>query len=263
MEQDNRLTTSTWKTSRNGLIKISESTLEVTGLSTAEAIKKGTMMTTVNRYYPSQLKMFLLGEIVRVVRAVEAKVTLRDNDEIKDVVKELVQAFPTLRMEEMRQVFDGMIFGKYGKYYERLKAAEFMEAFRQHEASEERVQAFETAHKRTSYAVAVHSPDELQAVLKECVKRGYTLRKDNTTKGQEVRVMYVVIDGGVFDYEVQADLEVVSVQKFTAPVDYTKAGQQIQARQESNGNKLRKALHVDPKVMAEYMMSKPSDTFKL
>lgn len=197
-----------------------------------------------------------------MVHRVAAKTTVEDEIEYVEIAREIYRNFPTLRIEEMEEVFNGMIFGKYGKYYERLKAAEFMEAFRQHEASEERVQAFETAHKKTAYAVAVHNPDELKAVLKECVKRGYVLRKDNTTKGQEVQVLYVVIDGGVFDYESLTELEVVSVKKFTAPVDYTKAGQQIQARQESNGNKLRKALHVEPKVMAEYILNKPSDTFK-
>jgi hypothetical protein len=242
---------------------VTGTSLRVKPLEVADAIKNGTLMRKVASAAPFVFSAWMVAHVLRVVDRLEAKTTVRGEDEAKEIAREIYRTFPTLRIEEMEEVFNGMIFGKYGKYYERLKAAEFMEAFRQHEASEERVQAFETAHKRNAYAVAVHNPDELQAVLKECVKRGYTLRKDNTTKGQEVQVMYVVIAGGVFDYEVSTELEVVSVDKFTAPVDYTKAGQQIQARQESNGNKLRKALHVDPKVMAEYMMSKPSDTFKL
>jgi len=71
--------------------------------------------------------------------------------------------------------------------------------------------------------------------------------------------MYMVIDGTAFDYEVSTNFDVMTVAKFTAPINYTKAGERIEARVMTNGEKLRKALHVDTKVMGEYIMSKPTN----
>lgn len=233
--------------------------LEVSPLSIPEAVKNGTLFRSISTTHPVQVKRWVLVQLARVVHRVAAKTTVEDEVEYVEIAREIYRQFPTLRIEEMQEVFDGMIFGKYGKYYERLKAAEFIDAFKQHEASEQRIAAFEQRHKRQPYAVAVHSPAELEQALKECVKRGYSLRKDNTIKGAAVDVMYMVIDGTAFDYEVSTNFDVMTVAKFTAPINYTKAGERIEARVMTNGEKLRKALQVDTKVMGEYIMSKPTN----
>ena len=238
---------------------MTSSTIEVRPLPIAEAIKNGTMMRKVAQSSNIAYSAWVVGNLIRVVDRVEAKTTIRNDEDYLEIAREIYRQFPTLRIEEMQEVFDGMIFGKYGKYYERLKAAEFIDAFKQHEASEQRIAAFEQRHKRQPYAVAVHSPSELEQALKECVKRGYSLRKDNTIKGAAVDVMYMVIDGTAFDYEVSTIFDVMTVAKFTAPINYTKAGERIEARVMTNGEKLRKALHVDTKVMGQYIMSKPTN----
>lgn len=216
-------------------------------------------MRKVATLFPDVFGLWVATQIMRVVHRIEAKTTIHDHNEAKEIGREIYRQFPTLRIEEMEEVFNGMIFGKYGKYYERLKAAEFIDAFKQHEASEQRIAAFEQRHKRQAYAVAVHSPAEFEQALKECIKRGYNLRKDNTIKGATVDVMYIVIEGLVFDYEASTNLDVMSVDKFTAPINYTKAGERIEARVMTNGERLRKTLHVDTKVMGEYIMSKPTN----
>ena len=238
---------------------MTSSTIEVRPLPIAEAIKNGTMMRKVAQSSNIAYSAWVVAHLIRVVDRVEAKTTIRNDQDYIEIGREIYRQFPTLRIEEMEEVFNGMIFGKYGKYYERLKAAEFIDAFKQHEASEQRIAAFEQRHKRQSYAVAVHSPAEFEQALKECLKRGYSLRKDNTIKGATVDVMYIVIEGLLFDYEASTNLDVMSVDKFTAPINYTKAGERIEARVMTNGERLRKALHVDTKVMGEYIMSKPTN----
>ena len=234
--------------------------LRVKPLDVAEAVKHGTLMRKVATAAPLVFSAWIVAHVLRVVDRLEAKTTVRGEDEAKEIAREIYRNFPTLRIEEMEEVFNGMIFGRYGKYYERLKAAEFIDAFKQHEASEQRIAAFEQRHKRQAYAIAVYSPAEFEQALKECLKRGYSLRKDNTTKGATVDVMYIVIEGLLFDYEASTNLDVMSVEKFTAPVNYTKAGERIEARVMTNGERLRKALQVDNKVMADYILNKPSNT---
>jgi len=237
---------------------VTSSTIEVRPLPIAEAIKNGTMMRKVAQSSNIAYSAWVVGNLIRVVDRVEAKTTIRNDEDYLEIAREIYRQFPTLRIEEMQEVFDGMIFGKYGKYYERLKAAEFIDAFKQHEASEQRIAAFEQRHKRQAYAVRVTSTDELREVLRECIKRGYKLRKDHTTKG-ESKELFLVIDGTEFDYVTETDLVTMDAIKFTAPINYTKAGERIEARVMTNGERLRKALQVDTKVMGEYIMSKPTN----
>ena len=237
---------------------MTSSTIEVRPLPIAEAIKNGTMMRKVAQSSNIAYSAWVVGNLIRVVDRVEAKTTIRNDEDYLEIAREIYRQFPTLRIEEMQEVFDGMIFGKYGKYYERLKAAEFIDAFKQHEASEQRIAAFEQRHKRQAYAVRVTSTDELREVLRECIKRGYKLRKDHTTKG-ESKELFLVIDGTEFDYVTETDLVTMDAIKFTAPINYTKAGERIEARVMTNGERLRKALQVDTKVMGEYIMSKPTN----
>ena len=215
-----------------------------------QAVLNGTLMRKVAHVAPAVFSAWVVAQILRVVQRIEAKTTIKSDDEAKEVARELYRAFPTLRIEEMQEVFDGMIFGRFGKYYERLKAAEFIEAFKQHEASEQRVQIFESQHKKYPYAVKVTSTDELREVLRECIKRGYKLRKDHTTKG-ESKELFLVIDGTVFDYVTETELVTMDAEKFTAPIRY--GGEKVEARVMTNGQRLRESLKVDPKIMAQYV----------
>jgi hypothetical protein len=258
MEKGNQLQESYSTISKNGQVILTRGLLEVNPLSIPEAVKNGTLFRSISTTHPVQVKRWVLVQLARVVHRLAAKTTVEDEVEYVEIAREIYRQFPTLRIEEMQEVFDGMIFGRFGKYYERLKAAEFIDAFKQHEASEQRIAAFEQRHKRQAYAVRVTSTDELREVLRECIKRGYKLRTDHTTKG-ESKELFLVIDGTAFDYVTETDLVTMDAIKFTAPINYTKAGERIEARVMTNGEKLRKALQVDTKVMGEYIMSKPTN----
>ena len=84
---------------------------------------------------PQVFSAWMVANILRVKERVAAKTTITNDEEAKEIAREIYRQFPTLRIEEMQEVFDGIVFGRFGKYYERLKAAEFIDAFRQHEAS--------------------------------------------------------------------------------------------------------------------------------
>lgn len=233
--------------------------LKVKPLPIAEAVTKGTLMRTVANASPQVFSAWLVAQIMRVVDRIEAKTTLKTEDEAKEIGREIYKQFPTLRMEEMQEVFDGMIFGRYGKYYERLKAAEFMEAFKQHEASEQRIAAFEQRHKREVYAVEIKSGKQWNAVFKELARRGYTERHDNAPQ-DGLDVCYVVIEDGRYDIEAKPMCEVVmSAKQFVTPPKIVfEGGQDTQGRHDTSklSSALRQHLKVDPKVMANYLTAK-------
>lgn len=212
-------------------------------------------MRTVANQAPTQFAVWVATQIMRVVQRVEAKTTIRDFTEAKEVGRELYKQFPTLRIEEMESVFDGMIFGRFGKYYERLKAAEFIEAFRQHEASEERIAAFENRHKVERYSVRITSTKSWNAVFTEVARRGYSLTADNLPK-EGLDECYVNIEGSKYTLDDKPTYPaVLSAKQFCAPVSYNPESQRTRGTGLSAN--LRRELSVDPKVMAEYV----SNTF--
>jgi hypothetical protein len=232
----------------------------VLSLPLEDAIKSGTMMRTVALKAPHQFAFWAAASIMTVVARVEAKTTIRDKEEAKEVAREIWRQFPTLRIEEMQDVFDGIIFGRFGKYYERLKAAEFIDAFKQHEASEARIRCFETAHKVERYDVLIRSTIQWQAVFNHLEKHGYTLRADKC-KDMKLHECYINIEGKVFDIDVKPHSEVVmKAKQFLKPVQYNfTPGADTTGRANTTklSSALRKELTVEPRVMAEYM-NKPS-----
>ena len=225
--------------------------INVKPMAVGEAIVNGTLFRSVSTSHPVEVKNWLLGQLARVVHRVEAKVTVTDEREYIELSREIYKQFPTLRIEEMEEVFNGIIFGKYGKYYERLKAAEFIEAFRQHEAGEQRITAFENRHKVERYSVRITSTKSWDAVFTEVARRGYTLTADQIPK-QGLEECYVNIEGGKYTLTAQPTFPAVqSAKQFCAPVSYKPEEQR--ARGAGLSANLRKELTVDPKVMAEYV----------
>lgn len=84
-----------------------------------------------------------------VCQYIDAKRTLTDAADYAMLTDALIAEYPTLTLEEFRLVFDNMKLGKYGNYYERLKAPEFMKAFSKHE--EERVDVMELINRAPVY----------------------------------------------------------------------------------------------------------------
>ena len=219
-------------------------------------------MRTVAGKAPTQYAVWVATQIMRVVGRVEAKTTIRDFTEAKEVGREIYRQFPTLRIEEMQEVFDGIVFGRYGKYYERLKAAEFIDAFRQHEASEERLRVFETAHKVERYDVVIRSGKQWESVFNEIARRGWKLRTDKC-KDMKLDECYINVEGNVYDIATEPHTEVVmSAKQFAAPVVYNYLKEGVRSDTSKLSANLRRELTVDPKVMAEYINKEPKPLAK-
>lgn len=88
------------------------------------------------------MREFIVREIVRASGIIAANKSFSSDEEMELCVDSLITENPQLKIEEIRTVFDNIIKGKYGKFYERFKVAEVMEAFRQYQA-EDRALALE------------------------------------------------------------------------------------------------------------------------
>ena len=93
----------------------------------------GTLMTNAIKEQPREARMWLLMEVSKLIKDIDANKTLASDEEMQFCCRSIVQDFPTLRVEEIRLAFDMIRQGKFGKLYERLKTAEILEALRQYE----------------------------------------------------------------------------------------------------------------------------------
>lgn len=134
--------------SSNGLITITDKTLIVKVTTIDEAWEKGVTTALVNKRLPSQLRMYLYGEVTRLVKFIDAKKTLQTEDEIIFTVDALIQEFPVMKVEEWHHVFSAIKLGRYGKLYERLKTQEIIEVCKMYEGERaERIEAMKHQEK--------------------------------------------------------------------------------------------------------------------
>ena len=88
---------------------------------------------TALRYEPEQTRLAVVKCVKRVVDFVDAKKTLSDTDGVILTAEHIIQTFPALKLEELALVCQRMCTGYYGKFYERLKTAEFTDCIQRHE----------------------------------------------------------------------------------------------------------------------------------
>lgn len=97
------------------------------------AIQEGTNILTALKYSPEETRRAVLTMVGRVCTYIEAKRSLKTAEDYALVSDALLAKHPTFTLEEFRLVFDRMMVGHYGDYYERLKAPEFLKCFSMHE----------------------------------------------------------------------------------------------------------------------------------
>lgn len=114
----------------------------------AQAFTQGTSIRSLEADHPVQLMMWMQGEIIRTCQYLECKNTITNDNDALELADELIEQFPTMKAEEFAIVFKAIRMQKYGKYYERLKAGEFLECFRKHDTSDERIRMFEEINTR-------------------------------------------------------------------------------------------------------------------
>ena len=116
-------------------------------LTTATAWYEGTNILTALRICPEIVRMWLLKEVGRLVREVDANKTIRDNDELTECCDAILEDHPTIKIEEVAHCFQLIKRGKLlPKIYERLKTKEILDALRQYEG-ELRAEVMERTHE--------------------------------------------------------------------------------------------------------------------
>ena len=146
------------------VIRKPDSTPAITTLNDLAIISKPGMITpreawngtniraALKTEHAADVRAALLKMMFETIKFIDCKKTLTSDDDVIFTFESLLNDFPVLKITEWKYVTDGMKAGRYGKYYERLKAAEFREAFIEYESTD-RALILETQHKIKETAV--------------------------------------------------------------------------------------------------------------
>lgn len=112
-----------------------------------ELFKEGTNMRAAKNTDFKALKFILIRELSDLLDFVDANKTLSTAEEIAFTVTAIIEDYPAMTVEEVILVFSRIKKGEYGKYYERFKTPEILEAIRLYE-SEDRAEMLEKHNQR-------------------------------------------------------------------------------------------------------------------
>ena len=124
----------------------------------AEAFFEGTALHTAIRHQPEQTRAAVVAMVQKTVEFIDAKKTL-NVEQVLLTAEAIIQNNPTTTLEELRLVCDGMKTGKYGKFYERLKTQEFIEALNANETA--RAELLEQRARQTKTAPREIDPNHI------------------------------------------------------------------------------------------------------
>ena len=112
-----------------------------------EAWEHGTNIQTAVKHNPQVVRGWIMAEVGRLIKDVDANKTLSTDEEIQFCCRSILEEHPTLKLEEIRICFVMIRQGKFGKLFERLKTAEILDCLRKYEG-EVRAEVMETLHKK-------------------------------------------------------------------------------------------------------------------
>lgn len=141
-------------------------------LTPEEAFRDGTNIRTALRIEPQQTRAALLKLVTDLVKFVDAKRTLESIDDYLFTVECIIESHPTMTLEEVKLVTQGIKKGQYGKMYERLKTQEILDACRKLES--DRAEILERIHRgpitrglREGQHITPKEPETLLDVMKK------------------------------------------------------------------------------------------------
>jgi hypothetical protein len=102
---------------------------------------EGMPITQLMKENSEVTRAWLVGEVAKVCKFIDANKTLKSTDDFIFTVQSLYEYCKSWRAEEFIFFFDKIKKGEFGKNYERLKTAEFLEYARKYE--EKRVHLWE------------------------------------------------------------------------------------------------------------------------
>ena len=78
---------------------------DTSDLTPQVAWTQGTNIRQAMRANPKEVKMFLAVELKKLVEFVDAKKTLKNDEELVFTIESLVEEFPTMKLEEFALIF--------------------------------------------------------------------------------------------------------------------------------------------------------------
>ena len=102
-------------------------------LKPREAWQEGTNISTAIKYNPELIRGWIMSEVGRLIKDLDANKTISSDDEIQFCCRSIIEEHPTLKLEELRACFNMVRQGKFGKLFERLKTGEILDFLRRYE----------------------------------------------------------------------------------------------------------------------------------
>jgi superfamily II DNA or RNA helicase len=131
----------------NSLKSLLEDSSDIFLKTPSELFKDGTNMRLAKNQDHTSLKIILIKELNDLLEFVDANKTLSTAEEVAFTVTAIIEDYPAMSIEEVILVFSRIKKGEYGKYYERFKTPEILEAIRLYE-SEDRAEMLEKHNQR-------------------------------------------------------------------------------------------------------------------
>jgi len=118
------------------------------------------------------------------VKFIDAKKTLDEGGMIL-TAEAILRENPTLTLEEILLTCQGMCLGKFGKFYERLKAQEFLDCLNKTEAN--RADFLEQMHRNHSITRGVDDPRKIKhepQSMTDLLRKRWFEKFERTTTGK-------------------------------------------------------------------------------
>ena len=91
-----------------------EKSRQIARVHTSEtAFEQGLVIQTANKLDARKTKMLILGELERLVRAVNATRSFQSQEDLQDAVDDIIEIFPSLKVEEILVAFKMIRQGKF------------------------------------------------------------------------------------------------------------------------------------------------------
>lgn len=106
--------TETSLTLNKHLTGLVENSREIARVHTsATAFEQGLVLQTANKLDATKTKLMLLAELERLVRAVNATRSFQSQEDLQDAVDDIIEIFPSLKVEEILVAFKMIRQGKF------------------------------------------------------------------------------------------------------------------------------------------------------
>ena len=121
-----------WRKQLNGLITLGSDISRVHSAKTA--FKEGLTLQTAKRLDKRAVSLLILTQLKRLVKAVNATRSFNDNEDMMDAVEDIIEVFPSLKVEEIMICFKYIRQGRY-ELYGSLNSSTLMKSLHAYEES--------------------------------------------------------------------------------------------------------------------------------